>query len=131
VPTAVLSDLDIDDPPDGKRKTEGGRRVVVSSRVERDPSLRAAALRLHGHDCMACGFNFGRVFGKWGEGYAEFHHLVALGKSLEPRETDPASDLAILCANCHRMAHRRRDLVLDLDELRAKLDAAAPGRHER
>lgn len=37
------------------------------------------------------------------------------------RETDPKLDLAELCANCHCMVHRRRDTVLTLDELRAKL----------
>lgn len=124
VPASVLSDLDIDEPYEGERRTEGGRRVVVSSRVERDPSLRAAALHVHGHDCMVCGFNFGRVYGSWGEGYAEVHHLVPLGHSVEPRETDPARDLAVLCANCHRMAHRKQHVVLAIDELRARLASA-------
>lgn len=121
VPASVLSDLDIDEPYEGERRTEGGRRVVISYRVERDPSLRAAALRLHGHDCMVCGFNFGRAYGSWGEGYAEVHHIVSFGSSIEPRHTDPASDLAVLCANCHRMAHRKQRVVLDLDELRSRL----------
>jgi hypothetical protein len=66
VPASVLSDIESSEDPEGKKRTEGGRRVVVSARVERDPSLRAEALRIHGHDCMVCSFSFESVYGEWG-----------------------------------------------------------------
>ena len=33
-------------------------------------------------------------------------------------EVDVANDLAPLCANCHAMAHRRRETVTSIEELR-------------
>jgi predicted HNH restriction endonuclease len=46
------------------------------------------------------------VYGVLGEGFAECHHRVPLA---ELQEGHPVrlSDLAIVCANCHRMLHRR------------------------
>lgn len=105
-------------------RTEGGEKIYLSVRRERDPKLREDALTLHGLDCMACGFNFGRIYGSIGESFIEVHHVVPLaeaGKSV----TDPATDLIVLCANCHRMAHRRRGVCLSLDELKAHLKNGA------
>jgi len=101
-------------------RTEGGEKVFVSVRRERDPKLREDALAIHGLDCMACGFNFGKAYGPLGAGFIEVHHVVPLadvGKSV----TDPATDLVVLCANCHRMVHREQGLCLSLDELKAHL----------
>ena len=44
-------------------RTEGGIKVYISSRVERNPSLRNDALTFHGYDCMVCGFNFEKTYG--------------------------------------------------------------------
>lgn len=101
--------------------TEGGKKVYISSASERDPRARAEAINLHGTTCMACGFNFGAIYGSWGEDYIEVHHLVPLSASTIRRETDPTSDLVVLCANCHRMTHRKKNIVLSLDELRKKI----------
>jgi hypothetical protein len=43
---------------DNESKTEGGKRVVISIKSERDASLRKAAIKIHGYDCMVCNFNF-------------------------------------------------------------------------
>jgi 5-methylcytosine-specific restriction protein A len=55
--------------------------------------------------CQVCGFDFAQRFGSHGEGYIEVHHVLPL------HETGTAetrlSDLALVCANCHRMSHRR------------------------
>jgi predicted HNH restriction endonuclease len=32
---------------------------------------------------------------------------------------DPGTDLVPLCANCHAMAHRRKDTVTSIEELKA------------
>lgn len=108
-------------------RTEGGEKVYVSLRRERDPKLRDDALAIHGYDCMACGFNFGRTYGAIGNGFIEVHHVVPLaeaGRSL----TDPATDLIVLCANCHRMMHRQRGVCLSLDELKCHLTSGATQR---
>ena len=109
---------------EGEQKTEGGRQVFVSSRFERDPSLRKEALRIHGARCQACNFDFTENYGAWGEGYAEVHHVVPLSSYKTGRVTDPRADLAVVCANCHRMIHRRMGITLSIDGLRAKLAEA-------
>jgi predicted HNH restriction endonuclease len=125
VSSVVIADLEGIDMAvaDRRTKTEGGRKVFVSGRIERDPSLRAAALRIHGTACCICGFDYETVYGEWGSGFAEVHHLIMLGGAeSSERLTDPEHDLAVVCANCHRMIHRRRDTVLTLDDLRHRLN---------
>ncbi len=124
---SVLADLEAELEPDEeiRARTEGGRKVIISTRVERDPSLRSAAIRLHGTQCVVCKFGFGQVYGEWGEGFIEVHHIVPLGDDDETRNTNPETDLVVLCSNCHRMVHRRRKEVLDVEELRMKLNVDA------
>lgn len=54
--------------------------------------------------CECCNFNFYKHFGIHGSGYIECHHRVPI--HLGKRITRP-SDLALVCANCHRMLHRK------------------------
>ena len=103
-------------------KTEGGTKVFISTKVERDPSLRNDAFKAHGYNCAVCGFNFEKAYGVWGKNWAEVHHLVPISESKkEKRKTDPKSDLAVLCANCHRMIHRKKGIALTISELKIKL----------
>lgn len=99
---------------------EGATVMARHLRRERDPALRrrkiAAVLRAHGAlACEACGFDFGATYGGVGEGYIEVHHIHPLHDSGETRTG--LSDLATLCANCHRMIHRRRPWLTP-DQLR-------------
>jgi 5-methylcytosine-specific restriction enzyme A len=57
--------------------------------------------------CEVCGFDFEKVYGGIGKGFAECHHLIPLSQLMNVTTTK-LSDLAILCANCHRMVHRAR-----------------------
>lgn len=112
-----------EDVPLPEARTEGGQKVYVSIRYERDPGLRDQALALHGTSCMGCSFDFQKSYGALGDGYAEVHHMVPLAET-GIRETDPRTDLAVLCANCHRMVHRRRGICLSLDELKEHIRKA-------
>ncbi len=94
-----------------KARTEGGKKVYVSVRRERDPNLRADAIKLHGFDCMACGFNFEKHYGETGKDFIEVHHVVPLAEAGRT-ETNPETDLIVLCANCHRITHRRKNICL-------------------
>ena len=56
--------------------------------------------------CEICSFSFRETYGEHGEGFAECHHVRPLAELTEETLTTIA-DLAIVCANCHRMLHRR------------------------
>ncbi|WP_367115524.1 HNH endonuclease [Chitinophaga sp. CB10] len=60
--------------------------------------------------CEVCDFNFKNTYGDWGDGYIECHHKLPLGK-LKVRTLTKLNDLALVCANCHRMLHRRIDAL--------------------
>ena len=105
-----------------KSKTEGGKKIVTSSVYERKPSLRNSAVQIHGLECMVCGFNFEEHYGIWGKGFIEVHHIKPLSeKNGKETETNPQTDLAVLCANCHRMVHRKKGITLSVEELKKKL----------
>lgn len=55
--------------------------------------------------CEVCGFDFSTRYGQLGRGFAECHHIVPLS-SLSYSGVTSIKDLAITCANCHRMFHR-------------------------
>jgi len=88
---------------------EGGIVEVLVRRRERDRSLRKAKIKqvLAGGRaiaCEACGFDFAATYGTRGKDYIEVHHVRPLHVT-GPTATQ-LSDLALVCANCHRMCHR-------------------------
>ena len=97
---------------------EGERFVGECSRYQRDPVARSEAIGIRGPTCEVCGFDFERTYGLRGEGFAEVHHVVPLSETRTRRMTNPATDLVILCSNCHRMIHRVRSNVLTPEQLR-------------
>jgi len=101
---------------------ETKRRLVSHYRIDRDPAIRKAKIAQfkHAHGdvhCENCHFSFGIVYGQLGSGYIEVHHKKMLA-SLLPNEVTSLSDLVLLCSNCHRMTHRKRQ-PLTMDELQA------------
>jgi hypothetical protein len=106
--------------PGATARTEGGVKVRISRQRERNPKLRNDAIRIHGLSCQGCGFNFSDAYGDLGAGFIEVHHMVPLANA-EKRKTNPETDLAVLCSNCHRMVHRKKDICLSLDELKSVL----------
>jgi 5-methylcytosine-specific restriction protein A len=76
------------------------------------------ALQLQGHlRCEACNFDFVEKYGARGVGFIEAHHTKPVHTLAEDAKTK-LEDLALICANCHRMIHARRPW-LTMDELRA------------
>jgi 5-methylcytosine-specific restriction protein A len=55
--------------------------------------------------CQACEFDFGKFYGERGQGYIECHHIEPLHMGGEKRRG--LDDLALLCANCHRVIHKQ------------------------
>ena len=116
---ATLSlDVDIHTPV----ATEGRRRLVLHLQRERNQTLvrkkkeQAASL-----DCEICGFSFSRAYSGAPSDYCEVHHLLPLSK-VEQTTRTRMEDLAILCANCHRVVHLRDDPEpYTLNEVRSML----------
>lgn len=88
--------------------------------IERNPSAARKAKKALGYICQGCEFDFESIYGPAGHTYIEAHHLTPLSELPEdkPVELDPRKDFAVLCANCHRMMHRK-DGPRTVDELRA------------
>ncbi len=68
--------------------------------------------------CDVCGFSFIEAYG---EDYIEAHHTKPM-RLLEAGSRTGPSDLAKLCANCHRMVHVGNQ-CLELEDLRLKIKA--------
>jgi 5-methylcytosine-specific restriction protein A len=101
-------------------------RILVRQHLmrERNPRLVKAKkehfLRENGSlYCEVCSFDFSARYGSHGQGYIECHHVRPLS-TLIPGTKTKLDDLALVCANCHRMLHRGRRW-LSLSELRGLL----------
>lgn len=85
------------------------RKYRFHRSIERNPSASRKAKRFHGYVCQGCGFDFETVYGEVGREFIEAHHLTPLSELPEDQvvDLDPQTDFAVLCANCHRMMHRK------------------------
>ncbi|MFJ3270340.1 HNH endonuclease [Streptomyces sp. NPDC086776] len=92
-----------------RERNKGLRKKKISSVLRQGGSLA----------CEACGFDFEEVYGDRGAGYIECHHVVPLHEAGEGRTK--LSDLALICANCHRVIHRRAPWPIPA-ELRATIE---------
>lgn len=102
---------------------EGKVKLVYSKQYERNPKNTKMAKEIHGTKCKACGFDFGMIYGTRGMGFVEVHHTKPLSTVNEERLINPATDLAPVCSNCHRMIHCSKDNVLSIEELRDIIEA--------
>jgi 5-methylcytosine-specific restriction protein A len=102
-----VAKLPLAEPYEGE---EGGVIMRLHKRYERDPKLvrekRKAAAAAGTLACEVCGFDFEKAYGELGAGYVEVHHKKPVHTLTFGTKTN-LEDLALLCANCHRMAHRR------------------------
>lgn len=96
---------------------EGKERTRIQTYYERNPKLRAQAIKIHGTKCIVCGFDFGKRYGPFGEGYIEIHHVTPHSSIKGEREIDPKKDLVPICSNCHRMIHKPKDTWLTIDDI--------------
>lgn len=70
--------------------------------------------------CEVCGFDFGNTYGV--PNFIEVHHRIPLC-NLEPGTKTKLSDLAMVCANCHRMLHQGNPWPT-VDTLKQSFEAA-------
>ena len=71
--------------------------------------------------CQICDFDFEKTYGRLGIDFIEGHHTIAVRDMIPGHKTKP-EDIAMLCANCHRMVHKRRPwlAINDLSKLIAR-----------
>lgn len=115
--SAINSDLEAEQIEEGNG-IEGSVKYYYGKHYERDSKNRRLAIKKHGINCVACGFNFEKVYGERGKDFIEVHHIKPLSTLEEAVEINPETDLVPLCANCHRMVHRRKEDILSIDELK-------------
>ena len=112
-----------DEADDTWEDQEGSIHTVYHKRRERkdvkSKKIKAVLREGKAISCEACGFNFEKVYGDRGRGFIECHHKKPVSE-MAPGQTTKASDLALLCANCHRMVHSKRPW-LTIEELKGLL----------
>jgi predicted HNH restriction endonuclease len=117
---------------------EGSRSEAQRTVYERSRRLRDAAVEYYAArgelQCEVCGFSFESTYGDLGSGFIEIHHKKPIfcleGQSIEQTIAQAIGDVAALCANCHRMVHRKKNAVLSIEGLRSHLDVMARKQEE-
>jgi 5-methylcytosine-specific restriction protein A len=115
---------DTGDEPDIDEAAEGAILSRLHQVRERNSQLvkakkKRAIAETGGLTCEVCNFDFKACYGALGEGFIECHHTIPLSRA-RPETTTKLADLALVCANCHRMLHRGRRW-LSIPELRLKI----------
>ncbi len=101
---------------------EGATSQTVINSYERNPQARKKCLEYYGTSCFICEFDFGKTFGKIGEGFIHVHHLKPISEIREEYEINPVEDMRPVCPNCHAIIHRR-DPVFSIEEMKALLQS--------
>lgn len=119
--------VSVEDIPDDYEPVavEGTSKLATHLRYERNSGFikKIKAERLKNNptlNCEVCGFSFVETYGEAGKGFIEAHHVNPLSE----REDDSVTkkeDIALLCSNCHRMAHKG-DPVFEIDVLKEMLN---------
>jgi 5-methylcytosine-specific restriction enzyme A len=98
-------------------EAEGRSTKAIHARYERKHLNREACIQLKGTKCTVCDFDFGEAYGTLGLGFVEVHHLKPVATLGADYQINVRTDLAPLCSNCHKMAHRE-DPPVRLERLR-------------
>ena len=116
------------DVDEGEDAPEG--RLLTRMHVARERNRKLVKQKLtqslgkHGKlTCEVCQFDFAAFYGSRGDGFLECHHTKPLA-SLAPGHRTQVNDLALVCANCHRMIYRKKPW-LSLEELKSILQATS------
>lgn len=81
------------------------KRAVVSVRVVRRDSKQAREVKQRDdYTCRICDFRPEAMYGAFGRGCLEAHHLDEVGGRY--RATSVIHRMITVCANCHRVLHR-------------------------
>lgn len=117
----TVKSLIILDEDDESTFPEGKEKYKMHKVRERDPGISRRAKEKRKSEgslsCEVCDFDFEKVYGELGDGYIEAHHTIPISL-LKGSVKTKISDIALVCANCHRMLHRG-PLLMTIKELRS------------
>jgi 5-methylcytosine-specific restriction protein A len=105
----VISPIPADEESDPDFSAVEGRLLFRRHRArERNSHVRGKKISMvlgsgGNLSCEVCGVGFGDAYEPLGEGYIEVHHRLPLATGVR---TTRLEDLALVCPNCHRTAHR-------------------------
>jgi predicted HNH restriction endonuclease len=106
---------------EGKETTKS-----TKSRI-RSKKLRDAAIEYYKDDdghikCAACGFDFEKTYGELGKEFIQIHHEKPIcqysSNNVQKYIKDAIKDVKPLCANCHCMIHRNKNISLSVEDLK-------------
>ena len=102
-------------------ETEGRIIATIHKRYERSlknkqNKIKDFKKRYGSLFCEACKFNFEETYGNRGVDFCEIHHEIPVSEMKLGSKTR-IQDLRCICANCHRIIHRRRPW-LSVDEVK-------------
>jgi predicted HNH restriction endonuclease len=115
-----LSGEDLNDLGSKRKETEHSnqRDEAIEGRLFKREALfrtrNAALIRAKKQDsdyrCEKCGFSFYDTYGEIGKEFIIAHHVEPISSRRKPRKTT-FDEIALLCANCHAMIHRKSPAV--------------------
>ncbi len=94
--------------------------------LSRNKQLHDEAKRLAKGWCYTCETKFSELLGGLGKRVLEAHHKNQLA-SKDRSEPTKVKELAVVCANCHRMIHEDPKNAMKVDELRRRIRQARMG----
>ena len=115
-----------DDTEEEKSYVEGITKHDLYEHKTRNNTVVQRAKEIHRQrnngtsPCEVCGFDFAEVYGDLGDDFIEAHHNQPHAE--QGVRAVKASDFFLVCANCHRMLHKDRNLTVS--ELKKLLNIA-------
>ena len=102
---AELSENLLDDTLDEVEGEEGKWNYAMHRFRERDRGLvKEKKVSVIKPTCECCNFDFSSTYPELGDGFIECHHRTPINQG---ERITRLEDLALVCANCHRMLHRK------------------------
>ena len=109
-----------DEPAIRKIFNEGQDKLIIHIIKERNKKIvgevKKAWQKSNLLRCSVCSFDFHKVYGIIGKGFIEAHHITPLSQ-LNGDTRVVITDLIPVCANCHRMIHRKNP-SLSVEEIK-------------
>ncbi|OIQ24115.1 HNH endonuclease [Lacinutrix sp. MedPE-SW] len=94
-----------DDEIDSSGSSEGKINYILHKLRERNNKLvREKKASVINPTCECCNFDFSNTYPNLGNGFIECHHKIPINQG---ERITKLEDLALVCANCHRMLHRK------------------------